>query len=86
MCVTIQETWNGINDTDGCPEIDPELTCNDIVFDDMLVVQPIECNQCPCQFADFASDLNNNDQIRAVLRDKKKTILYKFSLPRIVDF
>lgn len=44
------------------------------------------CNQCPCQFAEFASDLTNNDQVRAILRDKKKTTQYKFSLPWIVDF
>ncbi|EKD25603.1 MAG: hypothetical protein ACD_80C00012G0019 [uncultured bacterium (gcode 4)] len=44
------------------------------------------CNQCPCQFSDFTSDLTNNDQVRAILRDKKKTTPYKFSLPWIVDF
>jgi hypothetical protein len=86
LCVTIQETRNGIDDTDGCPEITPELACNNISLEDMLVVEPTQCNQCPCQYSDFASDLNNNDQVRAILRDKKKTIQYKFSLPRIVDF
>ena len=56
------------------------------ITNDTLVVKPTQCNQCPCQFADFASDLTNNDQVRAVLRDKKKTIQYKFSLPWIIDF
>jgi len=44
------------------------------------------CNQCPCQFADFSSDLTNNDQVRAILRDKKKTTQYRLSLPWIVTF
>ncbi|HBB04840.1 TPA: hypothetical protein DCZ39_08395 [Patescibacteria group bacterium] len=25
LCPTIQETWNGMNDEDGCPEIGLEL-------------------------------------------------------------
>ena len=91
LCPTIQETRNGVTDEDGCPEVDQELGCNQIislvgVTNDTLVVKPTQCNQCPCQFADFASDLTNNDQVRAVLRDKKKTIQYKFSLPWIIDF
>jgi len=82
LCPTIKGTINN----NGCPEIDQELACNQISLEDMLIVKPTECNQCPCQFSDFASDLTNNDQVRAVLRDKKKTIQYKFSLPWIVDF
>ena len=91
LCPTIQETWNGTTDEDGCPEANQELWCNQIVpiagtTNDILIVKPTVCNQCPCQFSDFANDLTNNDQVRAVLRDNKKTIQYKISLPWIVDF
>ena len=92
LCSTIQETRNGIDDEDGCPEVGQEMACNQQniapllwITNDTLVVKPAECNQCPCQFSDFASDLTNNDQVRAILRDNKKTIQYKFSLPWIVD-
>ncbi|MDR2416019.1 MAG: hypothetical protein LBD75_05440 [Candidatus Peribacteria bacterium] len=37
------------------------------------------CNTCPCQYADFASDLRENDQIRAKLRDQGRKIFYRFS-------
>ena len=86
LCPTIQETWNGTNDEDGCPEVGQDFACNQWEISDILTIQATQCNQCPCQFWDFASDLTNNDQVRAVLRDKKKTIQYKFSLPWIVDF
>lgn len=89
ICITIQETWNGITDEDGCPEIGQDINCNQeniaTTYDD-IIITPKECNQCPCQFTDFASDLTNNDQIRAILRDNKKTIQYKFSLPWIVEW
>jgi hypothetical protein len=55
ICPTIQETWNGILDEDGCPEIGEEIICNQIsplvgITNDTLIVQATECNQCPCQF------------------------------------
>ncbi len=93
LCPTIQETWNGITDEDGCPEIGEELWCKQQgiapllgLTNDTIIVKPTACNQCPCQFWDFASDLTNNDQVRAILQNKEKTIQYKFSLPWIVDF
>ncbi len=91
LCPTIQETWNGITDEDGCPEIGQELWCIQQWWPLLwttnynLIVKPTECNQCPCQFSDFSSDITNDDQIRAILQDKKKTTQYKFSLPWIVD-
>ncbi|MFA6256352.1 MAG: thrombospondin type 3 repeat-containing protein [Candidatus Absconditabacterales bacterium] len=69
--------------------IDPGETCATCPQDVKLCIDiPAigTCNQCPCQFADFSNDLTNNDQVRAILRDNKKTIQYKFSLPWIVDF
>lgn len=86
LCPTIQETWNGVMDGDGCPEINEEMKCNQTTLVQDTLVVTTECNQCPCQFWDFSSDLTNNDQVRAILRNKKKTIQYKFSLPWIVDF
>lgn len=86
LCPTLQETWNTVDDEDGCPEVGQEFACNQGEMTDTLTIHTNQCNQCPCQFGDFASDLTTNDQIRAVLRDKKKTIQHAFSLPRIVDF
>ncbi len=91
LCPTIKGTINN----NGCPEIDAELWCNNDqqginpligITNDNIIVDPAQCNQCPCQYGDFSSDLTNNDQVRAILRDNKKTIQYKFSLPWIVDF
>lgn len=93
LCPTIQETRNKIADEDGCPEVGQELWCRQeavpnigLVNENIIVTPADTCNQCPCQFADFASDLTNNDQVRAILQDKKKTIQYRFSQPWIVDF
>ena len=69
--------------------IDPGESCKNCPQDVKLCVDVPNigtCNQCPCQFADYASDLTNSDQVRAILRDKKKTIQYRFSQPWIVDF
>lgn len=89
LCPDIQETWNGIEDSDGCPEIGQDINCSpqdNISFtSDDIIVKSTACNQCPCQFTDIVSDLTINDQVRAILRDNKKTIPYKFSLPWIVD-
>jgi len=89
LCPTIQGPINN----NGCPDIGQDLWCNQQwitpllgMTNDIIIVKPTTCNQCPCQFWDFASDLTNNDQIRAILRDNKKTIQYKLSLPWIVDF
>ncbi len=88
LCPTIPETYNGIQDTDGCPEIGTELSCvSSYTFPNTtLIVTPTTCNQCPCQYSDFANNLANNDEVRAVLRDSKKTIQYNFSTPWIVSF
>jgi len=87
LCPHIKGLWS----PDWCPKIENELMCNDTIIDrmldrDQIVITPIECNQCPCPFSDIASDLTHNDSVRAILRDKEKTIPYRFSLPWIVDF
>ncbi|MCX6825326.1 MAG: PKD domain-containing protein [candidate division SR1 bacterium] len=81
-CIDVPEKCgNGI--------IDQGETCSSCPQDVRLCIDLPSigtCNQCPCQFSDFANDLTKNDQVRAILRDKKKTIQYNFSLPWIVDY
>jgi hypothetical protein len=51
-----------------------------------ITITSIECNQCPCQYTDFVQNLTNGDEVKAILRNKEKTTLYNYSLPRIVNF
>ena len=84
-----QDYWACTGNVCGNWIIDTWETCRNCPQDVKLCIETPNiwtCNQCPCQFVDFANDLTNNDQVRAILRDKKKTIQYKFSLPWIVDF
>ena len=37
------------------------------------------CNTCPCQYADFTSDLRAGDIIRAVLQDVPRNVFYTYS-------
>jgi len=46
---------------------------------------PTTCNQCPCQFADFASDLIIGDKVRATLRDQTQTTLYRYANPYLIN-
>lgn len=48
-------------------------------------ITPTTCNQCPCQFADFASDLIIGDKVRATLRDATQTTLYRYANPYLID-
>ncbi|MDR2190688.1 MAG: hypothetical protein LBP53_05945 [Candidatus Peribacteria bacterium] len=43
------------------------------------------CNSCPCQYADFASDIRGDDKIRAKFRDKTRSIWYRFSPEILVN-
>lgn len=47
-------------------------------------ITPTTCNQCPCQFADFASDLIIGDKIRATLRDATQNTLYRYANPYLI--
>lgn len=74
---TPQIPTNPIPPTGDC--VDP-TTC--------IKIPPITsttCNQCPCQFADFASDLIIGDKIRATLRDATQNTLYRYATPTIVN-
>ncbi len=97
-CITCSQDigncwWSGtgtVGPLCGNGKIDTSETCTTCPKDlwTLCVIMPEvgTCNQCPCQFADYSSDLANNDQVRAILRDTKKTIQYRFSAPRIVEF
>jgi len=81
----------GLNSSTWCPDVGDELNCPNVIFpwypsDINLPLISSACNQCPCQYSDFAADLTNDDQLQAVLRDTKKQNPYKYSLPWIVQY
>lgn len=98
-CPLLPETYNGIEDFDGCPEIGIGEFCNfgpisaigninnfwgmDIWEDDSFIIEP-ECFACPCNFSEFANTLNINDSIKAVLRDYNMTTIYNDSIPESI--
>lgn len=63
VCPTIPELFNGIEDTDWCPEY------NFIVAFPSTKIQPWSCNVCPCQYAQNDSALAPWDRVKAVLYD-----------------
>ena len=50
-CPVIPELYNGIEDTDGCPEYDINVSFPS------TKLQPGSCNACPCQYAANDSDI-----------------------------
>ena len=72
-CPNIPEDYNGIQDSDGCPE--PPSQC---LEENCTLVSP-NCNKCPCQYADFSNTLHPNDKVRARLRDLPTKKHYNFS-------
>jgi hypothetical protein len=73
QCPQLQETYNGYQDSDGCPELWNNNPCTTQVLWDSFV--GFECLQCPCQYIQEDSDLNPWDIIRATLRNISGTIL-----------
>ena len=63
VCPTIPELFNGVTDTDWCPEYN-----YDVAFPPTKL-QPWTCNVCPCQFAENDSTIAPWDRIKAVLYD-----------------
>lgn len=55
------------------------------VTDDDSHIDAGPCNSCPCQEANFWSSLWKGDRIRAVLYDEWKSILYRYSPPKIIE-
>ncbi len=68
---------------DWCPKLLEQDKCFEkqtiANFVDDWLLTPTECNQCPCQFADFAGDLQPQDTIRAVLMDTWWNFTYTWS-------
>lgn len=94
-CPEIPENYNGIEDSDGCPEIwiNAECAVWNINYNIWWTnkdwtneggILPKECLSCPCVFSDFANDLNIDDKIKAVLRDINMEILYSESIPESI--
>ena len=52
----------------------------DINWPDTPII-PAECLQCPCNYADFANDLNINDKVKAILWDDSISTIYSQSFP-----
>jgi hypothetical protein len=63
----------------GCPEVGVCAPLNPAAIQ-------AACNQCPCQYTDFVANLSNGDKVQAILRDKKKSIIYNYSQPWIINF
>jgi hypothetical protein len=78
----VPENYNGVSDLDWCPELWIDLDCAGIFWwwwEPTIIQAP--CDTCPCQYADFSSQLVKDDTVKALLRDYNKTILYKYSNP-----
>lgn len=63
LCSLLPESFNGVNDTDWCPETDV------IINFPPSKVKPWVCNACPCQYAANDSDIAPWDRVKAVLFD-----------------
>jgi hypothetical protein len=69
--IVIDNCWNG--------EIDPWETCEECPEDFWGCVKGGECNTCPCEYVDFATNLTRWDTIRAKLWDKPRFVFYNYS-------
>ncbi|MCK9466710.1 MAG: thrombospondin type 3 repeat-containing protein [Candidatus Absconditabacterales bacterium] len=77
-CPTIPENYNGIEDSDGCPEIDIDGEIDD------SGISVKECFSCPCDYSDFANDLNIKDRVKAILWDFDMTTIYSETIPESI--
>jgi len=76
-CTYIPENYNGINDKDGCPEIE--------VPDNKPTLKIDNCNSCPCQFADYKAAFLPWMSIQAILVNPyNPNQIYKYSKEEIV--
>ena len=86
-CPLIPENYNGVEDFDWCPEIGTNVNCaiwsKNIATIENTITQK-ECLACPCEFSDFANDLNINDTVKAVLWDFDMKTIYSESIPESV--
>ena len=83
---TVTSTWNfQVCNLSWCDPENPEIPeipviPPDINWPDTPII-PAECLQCPCNYADFANDLNINDRIKAILWDDSISTIYSQSFP-----
>lgn len=80
-CPLISETYNGVQDTDGCPEFGSDDAC---IISPKSVIKP-QCMQCPCPIADTDGDLKPGDLVRSILVDPGKSLLQVVSTSRVIE-
>ncbi|HMT27510.1 MAG TPA: PKD domain-containing protein, partial [Candidatus Absconditabacterales bacterium] len=81
-CPTVPENYNGVEDLDGCPEIGLQDACGVSQAScpaGQTCISVVNCNQCPCQYADFVGSLIPGDTVRAGLRDFPGQVWYRYS-------
>ncbi|MFA5748328.1 MAG: PKD domain-containing protein, partial [Candidatus Absconditabacterales bacterium] len=62
-CKNNKETYNGISDEDGCPEIGLDLLCNNKYICGNNIIQPGEtCDSCPEDVGPCGNNNGNNSQ------------------------
>jgi hypothetical protein len=63
------------------PEIEEELIPEEVpeIEDIKRNIKNENCNTCPCEYADFSTDLTRWDIIRAKLWDKNFPVFYRYS-------
>ena len=62
------ECWDGVCSSDE--------KCEECPLDCGWCIVPQECNSCPCEYAEYTSDLLDTDKIYAVLRQRGLKVLY----------
>ena len=77
QCPEIPENINWKEDFDWCPEL-PDI-------DQSSQIDVLNCNMCPCPYADIDSSLWQGDQVKAGLFSPDEKIFYIWSLPKIFD-
>ncbi len=89
-CPTLPETYNNVEDSDGCPEIGADDPCineiNGVITPESeTFINALNCNACPCHFADFGGILKEWDKVRAILTDKPWSKDYTRSFPKVIE-
>ena len=74
MCPTIPENYNWIQDLDWCPEIK--------YIDGPAIFKIVNCDTCPCQFADYANPFSFWLNVYAWLINPFSKNVYIFSKPK----
>ena len=70
---------NDPDDLCGNWRIDPWETCTSCEEDFGWCITTNDCNSCPCEYVDFATNLTRRDTARAKLWDKPRFVFYNYS-------